>query len=77
VAAAWIPASSGFARSIRPRSTRPVRLRRNAAHVIGQTHGAVRGFAGPDLIRSVLVLQDVNGQQIAAHLRPPISRRLR
>ena len=26
-------------------------------------------FSGPDLIRSVLVLQDVNGQQIAAHLR--------
>jgi cytochrome c oxidase cbb3-type subunit 3 len=28
-----------------------------------------QGFAGPDLIRSVLVLQDVNGQQIAAHLQ--------
>jgi cytochrome c oxidase cbb3-type subunit III len=27
------------------------------------------GFSGPDLIRSVLVLQDVNGQQIAAHLQ--------
>jgi len=30
-----------------------------------------QGFAGPDLIRSVLVLQDVNGQQIAAHLQAP------
>jgi len=28
-----------------------------------------QGFAGPDLIRSVLVLQDVNGRQIAAHLQ--------
>jgi len=27
------------------------------------------GFAGPDLVRSVLVLQDVNGRQIAAHLQ--------
>jgi cytochrome c oxidase cbb3-type subunit 3 len=27
-----------------------------------------QGFSGPDLIRSVLVLQDVNGQQITAHL---------
>src|SRR5262249_12356028 len=27
------------------------------------------GFAGPDLIRSVLVLQDVSGRQIAAHLQ--------
>jgi mono/diheme cytochrome c family protein len=27
------------------------------------------GFPGPDLIRSVLVLQDVNGRQIAAHLQ--------
>jgi len=27
------------------------------------------GFSGPDLIRSVLVLQDVNGRQIAAHLQ--------
>ena len=36
-----------------------------------------QGFAGPDLIRSVLVLQDVNGRQIAAHLqashKPPIA----
>ena len=36
-----------------------------------------QGFAGPDLIRSVLVLQDANGQQITAHLqtahKPPIS----
>jgi cytochrome c oxidase cbb3-type subunit III len=36
-----------------------------------------QGFAGLDLIRSVLVLQDVNGQQIAAHLqsvhKPPIA----
>ncbi len=35
------------------------------------------GFAGPDLIRSVLVLQDVNGRQIGAHLqsghKPPIA----
>ena len=35
-----------------------------------------QGFAGPDLIRSVLVLQDVNGRQIGAHLQaghmPPI-----
>jgi len=34
------------------------------------------GFSGPDLIRSVLVLQDVNGRQIGAHLqvghKPPI-----
>ena len=28
-----------------------------------------KGFAGPDLIRSALVLQDVNGRQIAAHLQ--------
>jgi cytochrome c oxidase cbb3-type subunit III len=28
-----------------------------------------QGFSGPDLIRSVLVLQDTNGQQIGAHLR--------
>jgi cytochrome c oxidase cbb3-type subunit III len=28
-----------------------------------------QGFAGPDLIRSVLVLQDVNGRQIGAHLQ--------
>jgi mono/diheme cytochrome c family protein len=28
-----------------------------------------QGFSGPDLIRSVLVLQDVNGQQITAHLQ--------
>jgi cytochrome c oxidase cbb3-type subunit III len=27
------------------------------------------GFSGSDLIRSVLVLQDVNGQQVAAHLQ--------
>ncbi|HMF97585.1 MAG TPA: c-type cytochrome [Vicinamibacterales bacterium] len=27
------------------------------------------GFTGPDLIRSVVVLQDVNGRQIAAHLQ--------
>jgi cytochrome c oxidase cbb3-type subunit III len=27
------------------------------------------GFAGPDLIRSVLVLQDVNGRQIGEHLQ--------
>src|SRR5262249_32910633 len=27
------------------------------------------GFSGPDLIRSVLVLQDVNGRQVAAHLQ--------
>src|SRR5262249_32935057 len=27
------------------------------------------GFSGPDLIRSVLVLQDINGRQIAAHLQ--------
>src|SRR5262252_4006272 len=26
-----------------------------------------QGFSGPDLIRSVLVLQDVNGRQIAVH----------
>ena len=36
-----------------------------------------QGFAGPDLIRSVLVLQDANGQQIGAHLqtahKPPIA----
>ena len=36
-----------------------------------------QGFAGPDLIRSVLVLQDANGQQMAAHLqaahKPPIA----
>jgi cytochrome c oxidase cbb3-type subunit 3 len=36
-----------------------------------------QAFAGPDLIRSVLVLQDANGQQIAAHLqaahKPPIA----
>ena len=36
-----------------------------------------QGFTGPDLLRSVLVLQDVNGQQIAAHLqaahKPPIA----
>jgi mono/diheme cytochrome c family protein len=34
-----------------------------------------QGFSGPDLIRSVLVLQDVNGRQIAAHVQnhtPPI-----
>jgi len=35
-----------------------------------------QGFSGPDLIRSVLVLQDVNGLQIGAHLealhKPPI-----
>ena len=35
-----------------------------------------QGFAGPDLLRSVLVLQDANGQQIGAHVRdahkPPI-----
>lgn len=34
-------------------------------------------FAGPDLIRSALVLQDVDGRQIAAHVqvahRPPIA----
>jgi mono/diheme cytochrome c family protein len=28
-----------------------------------------QGFSGPDLIRSVLVLQDSNGRQIAAHLQ--------
>jgi len=28
-----------------------------------------QGFAGPDLIRSVLVLQDVNGRQIVDHLQ--------
>jgi len=28
-----------------------------------------QGFAGPDLIRSVLVLQDMNGRQIGAHLQ--------
>src|SRR5215510_15258212 len=28
-----------------------------------------QGFTGPDLIRSVLVLQDVNGQQIGAHVQ--------
>jgi len=28
-----------------------------------------QGLPGPDLIRSVLVLQDVNGRQIAAHLQ--------
>jgi cytochrome c oxidase cbb3-type subunit III len=28
-----------------------------------------QGFSGPDLIRSVLVLQDVNGRQIGAHLQ--------
>jgi mono/diheme cytochrome c family protein len=27
------------------------------------------GFSGPDLIRSVLVLQDVNGREIGAHLQ--------
>jgi len=36
-----------------------------------------QGFSGADLIRSVLVLQDVNGQQIGAHLqtahKPPIA----
>lgn len=40
-----------------------------------------QGFTGPDLIRSVLVLQDANGKQIAEHLqgghpdkgKPPIS----
>jgi cytochrome c oxidase cbb3-type subunit III len=36
-----------------------------------------QGFAGPDLIRSVLVLQDAGGQQIGAHLQgghtPPIA----
>jgi cytochrome c oxidase cbb3-type subunit III len=36
-----------------------------------------QGFAGPDLIRSVLVLQDANGQQTAVHLqaahKPPIA----
>src|SRR5262245_9974794 len=36
-----------------------------------------QGFAGPDLIRSILVLQDANGQQIGAHVRdahkPPIA----
>src|SRR5262245_1128388 len=36
-----------------------------------------QGFTGPDLLRSVLVLQDVNGQQIGAHLqsahKPPIA----
>jgi cytochrome c oxidase cbb3-type subunit III len=35
------------------------------------------GFSGPDLIRSVLVLQDVNGRQIGSHLqdrhKPPIA----
>src|SRR5712691_5904751 len=35
-----------------------------------------QGFSGPDLIRSVLVLQDMNGRQIGAHLQaghtPPI-----
>src|SRR5262245_8207708 len=28
-----------------------------------------QGFTGPDLIRSVLVLQDANGQQIGAHVQ--------
>ncbi|HJZ75988.1 MAG TPA: c-type cytochrome [Vicinamibacterales bacterium] len=28
-----------------------------------------QGFSGPDLTRSVIVLQDVNGRQIAAHLQ--------
>jgi cytochrome c oxidase cbb3-type subunit 3 len=36
-----------------------------------------QGFAGPDLIRSVLVLQDMNGLQIGAHLqaghKPPMA----
>lgn len=36
-----------------------------------------QGFSGPDLIRSVLVLQDVDGRQIGAHLqaghKPPIA----
>jgi cytochrome c oxidase cbb3-type subunit III len=36
-----------------------------------------QGFSGPDLIRSVLVLQDRNGRQIDAHLqaghKPPIA----
>jgi cytochrome c oxidase cbb3-type subunit III len=36
-----------------------------------------QGFPGPDLIRSVLVLQDANGRQVGAHLqaghKPPIS----
>jgi cytochrome c oxidase cbb3-type subunit 3 len=36
-----------------------------------------QGFSGPDLIRSVLVLQDADGRQIGAHLqaghKPPIS----
>jgi mono/diheme cytochrome c family protein len=36
-----------------------------------------QGFSGPDLIRSVLVLQDVNGREIGAHLqaahKPPIA----
>jgi mono/diheme cytochrome c family protein len=35
------------------------------------------GFAGPDLIRSVMVLQDVNGRQLGEHLqadhKPPIT----
>jgi mono/diheme cytochrome c family protein len=35
------------------------------------------GFSGPDLIRSVLALQDVNGREIGAHLqaghKPPIA----
>src|SRR5262249_15589519 len=35
------------------------------------------GFSGPDLIRSVLVLQDANGREIGEHLRaahkPPIT----
>ena len=36
-----------------------------------------QGFSGPDLIRSVLVLQDANGRQVGAHLqsvhKPPIA----
>jgi len=36
-----------------------------------------QGFAGPDLLRAELVLQDVNGRQIGAHLqvahKPPIA----
>jgi cytochrome c oxidase cbb3-type subunit 3 len=36
-----------------------------------------QGFSGPDLIRSVVVLQDVNGRQVGAHLQaghtPPMA----
>ena len=46
----------------------------SACHRVNARGG--EGFAGPDLIRSVMVLQDVNGHQIGEHLqarhKPPI-----